>query len=197
MKLGLVISLFFHAVLFLSFYYSFSTNRIVFKDALWASGDGITYVDLGTLGNEDVSGDDEASVNQDTEKKTTTKTSIKKVKEAKGKKKGKASSQKNVASGGVDQAGVISKSAPNALAQIRKQIALKKNYPRIAKDREMTGQVKVGFKLKASGELEYVKVLKSSGYGVLDKAAIESVKRAAPFPFYPDPIQLSLEYRLD
>ncbi len=35
------------------------------------------------------------------------------------------------------------------------------------------------------GQLERTEIIESSGYTILDKAALESVRRSAPFPAFP------------
>lgn len=57
-------------------------------------------------------------------------------------------------------------------------------YPPAARARNIYGEVRLLVAIRSNGELEQVKILKSSGYGVLDEAALQSVRQAAPFqPF--------------
>jgi len=98
---------------------------------------------------------------------------------------------------GLDSDGVISHEAPHVLAAIRKKIMRNKTYPLIAKENNWTGSVKVSFKIDAGGGVEFVKVVQGSGHDALDQAAVRTVKKAAPLPFYPQVIALVLEYRLE
>lgn len=97
---------------------------------------------------------------------------------------------------GLDKSGVDSVSAPSVLAQIRKRIMQRKNYPIVAKENNWTGSVKLSFKINAAGGLEFVKLLQGSGHAILDQAALETIRKAAPLPYFPDAIALSLEYQL-
>ncbi|MBU1343938.1 MAG: energy transducer TonB [Proteobacteria bacterium] len=61
-----------------------------------------------------------------------------------------------------------------------------KEYPESAKSRHIEGRVKVAFVLLKDGTLLDIKIVKSSRHKNLDEAAIEAIKRAAPFPKPPD-----------
>ena len=52
-----------------------------------------------------------------------------------------------------------------------------KRYPRAARIRHQQGEALVGFLIKADGQVLEVKLIKSSGTPVLDKAALSAVKR--------------------
>lgn len=56
-------------------------------------------------------------------------------------------------------------------------------YPAAA--RGVSGEVRVQFSIAANGRASGIRVVKSSGNAALDKAAIATVKRAAPFPAIP------------
>ena len=59
-----------------------------------------------------------------------------------------------------------------------------KRYPLAAHG--VTGTVLVQFVLNRAGDLTESKVTKSSGNGVLDREALETLRRASPFPAFPD-----------
>lgn len=59
-------------------------------------------------------------------------------------------------------------------------------YPAEARSRNLKGEVQVSFTVSAGGGVGGVRVVRSSGSPVLDRAAIETVRRAAPFPPIPD-----------
>ena len=46
------------------------------------------------------------------------------------------------------------------------------------------------------GKIKWVKLAASCGARVLDDAALETVRRAAPLPFYPKPITVVVKYSL-
>lgn len=97
---------------------------------------------------------------------------------------------------GLDSKGTVAAQAPHILASIRKRIMREQFYPREAREKKLSGTVRVGFKILDSGQLKYVRVIQSSGKPVLDKAALATINRATPLPYYPEDIALSLEYLL-
>jgi periplasmic protein TonB len=58
-------------------------------------------------------------------------------------------------------------------------------YPREAKRDRLRGTVVVSFTVSQNGSVGGVRVARSSGSSVLDRAAAEAVRRAAPFPAIP------------
>lgn len=58
-------------------------------------------------------------------------------------------------------------------------------YPSAAKRERLRGEAHVRFTVAQNGAVSGVRVVRSSGSPVLDKAAIETVHRAAPFPSIP------------
>ncbi|MCC2639552.1 MAG: hypothetical protein K0Q68_3271 [Moraxellaceae bacterium] len=64
-----------------------------------------------------------------------------------------------------------------------------KNYPQRARDRKIYGNVRLMVSILATGEVREVKVLKSSGHSILDEAAKQSVRLAAPFQPFPAAIR--------
>ena len=71
------------------------------------------------------------------------------------------------------------------LNKIRSLIEENKKYPFIARRKGIEGKVLLIFTINKKGYLQNIKIEKSSGYAILDKAAIESVKKASPFPELP------------
>ncbi len=57
-----------------------------------------------------------------------------------------------------------------------------KQYPESAKTNHIEGSVKIEFIVTAEGRLTDIRIIKSSRHKNLDDAAIEAVKKAAPFP---------------
>jgi protein TonB len=63
------------------------------------------------------------------------------------------------------------------------------NYPEEAKARKIYGRLQLTVAIKADGEIEGVEINKSSGYKVLDQAALRIVRLAAPFEPFPPGIR--------
>ena len=59
--------------------------------------------------------------------------------------------------------------------------------------------MKIAFFVCEDGGVNDVRVLESSGFGLLDTNAVETVKRVAPFPNPPvrAEIRMAITYRLD
>ena len=61
------------------------------------------------------------------------------------------------------------------------------NYPAEARDRKIYGDLILHVAVRPNGSVEQIRVVRSSGQPVLDDAAVNIVKLAAPFaPFPPD-----------
>ncbi|BCU05410.1 energy transducer TonB [Allochromatium tepidum] len=61
------------------------------------------------------------------------------------------------------------------------------NYPQAARDQRLYGSLILHVAVRADGSLENIRVVRSSGFELLDEAAIRIVELAAPFsPFPPD-----------
>ena len=85
----------------------------------------------------------------------------------------------------------------NTLTKIRAKIERAKRYPRSAKRMKIEGRPRILFQINSDGSVKYVKLTESSGQQVLDNAAVETVKTAAPYPFYSQPINLAIRYELN
>lgn len=76
------------------------------------------------------------------------------------------------------------------LAAVRARIEAAKRYPFAAEQRRMQGVVSVSFRLSFDGRLlDAPSVVKSSGFSILDRAALRAIKQAEPFPRFPGPAQ--------
>lgn len=64
-----------------------------------------------------------------------------------------------------------------------------KNYPEPARQRKIYGTVRLMVSILANGEIKEIKKLKSSGHAILDQAAEQSVRLAAPFQPFPAAIR--------
>lgn len=72
---------------------------------------------------------------------------------------------------------------------VRNRIAKSKYYPRLALRRGLEGQPIVHFTITRRGTIEDLRVAQSSGSGLLDQAALDSVQKGAPFPVIPDVLE--------
>jgi periplasmic protein TonB len=75
-------------------------------------------------------------------------------------------------------------------AYIRNKILSNVNYPDPARRKGWQGKVLLSFVITADGSVRSLKVIKSSGFILLDKNAIETVRDTAPFPRPPGEAQL-------
>jgi protein TonB len=81
--------------------------------------------------------------------------------------------------------------------RVRQQIANAKYYPRIARRRGMEGQPIIAFTLDKGGRIMKAALAKTSGYQLLDQAALEAVRQAAPYPEIPAPLKMdSFQFKL-
>jgi TonB family protein len=74
---------------------------------------------------------------------------------------------------------------------IKKQISRVRSYPEAAREYFLRGSSSVQFTLLKNGEVQDVKIVKSSGHNILDQNAIETIKKAAPFNPFPKRIEMS------
>lgn len=71
---------------------------------------------------------------------------------------------------------------------VRMHIDRAKRYPRIAEQRRIEGVAVVSFRLSSDGKVVAgPDLVKGSGYGLIDRAALRAVTRGAPYPKYPGP----------
>ena len=69
---------------------------------------------------------------------------------------------------------------------VQRKIAARKKYPRKAKREGKEGQVTVQFTVMKSGKIKDLLLVAGTSYAELNKAAMDAVKRAAPFPGLPE-----------
>lgn len=84
-------------------------------------------------------------------------------------------------------------------AYIKDKIQKNISYPLMARKMGMEGKVIISFIVRESGEAEEIKILKSSGFSLLDKNVIETIKKILPFPAPPVRAELivPVTYRLN
>lgn len=68
-------------------------------------------------------------------------------------------------------------------------IAKHKQYPKIAQMRGWQGDCLLDLKIDANGNVLSARVKESSGFEMLDKQALEMVRKASPFPTPPDALR--------
>jgi periplasmic protein TonB len=84
-------------------------------------------------------------------------------------------------------------------AFIHRILNSKRSYPKIAQRMGWAGTVKVSFVICTDGTVKDVRVLSNSGFEVLDRNAVDTVKNCAPYPAPPvmAEIVVPIIYRLE
>ncbi|MBD3183757.1 TonB family protein [Candidatus Poribacteria bacterium] len=72
------------------------------------------------------------------------------------------------------------------LNDVRRKIEKNKKYPIAARDAGIEGISEVRIIILSDGRIETVDIIGSSGYDILDNAAIQSVRNSVPFPPIPE-----------
>jgi len=75
-----------------------------------------------------------------------------------------------------------SKSRAQVISIIHKALKQHFSYPRLAQRRNWQGKVLLSIRVTASGKIENIKLNQSSGYTILDKAAISSLTKVGELP---------------
>jgi periplasmic protein TonB len=70
-------------------------------------------------------------------------------------------------------------------AQVQAHLQRFRTYPEAARSRGITGVATVRFALERNGQVLSVSLVRGSGAGILDEAALAMVRRASPFPSFP------------
>ena len=71
---------------------------------------------------------------------------------------------------------------PLILARLHEALRAHFSYPMLARRHGWEGQVTVGFRLEGNGRIDDVHVARSSGYGVLDRSAVDALSRVGGLP---------------
>jgi protein TonB len=82
------------------------------------------------------------------------------------------------------------------IEKIKAAIERAVTYPPLARKRRITGTVVAGFYISGDGRPEDIRVLRSSGHGVLDKETVRIIKRASPFPPLKGRVEVPVRFRL-
>jgi periplasmic protein TonB len=81
------------------------------------------------------------------------------------------------------------------LAEIARRVQQAKRYPFGARRARLEGTVVLSFVLNGDGGLKALRQRQGSGHALLDKAAVEIVRRGAPYPRIPPSLEVS-EYSI-
>ncbi len=79
---------------------------------------------------------------------------------------------------------------------IRTLLERAKSYPLLARERGMEGTVFVSFVIGSRGLPQDVKIMKSSGYQILDEEVKKMLKKASPFPGIKGEIVIPITFKL-
>ena len=82
------------------------------------------------------------------------------------------------------------------IAEIRRRIQSALRYPREARRRQLQGTAHVRFEMNKDGTVHRLALSSSSGQRMLDSASMETVERAAPFPFVDGALVIPVVFRL-
>jgi len=79
-------------------------------------------------------------------------------------------------------------------AYIKKIIEENLSYPRRAQRMGWTGHVVVSFDVAQSGQVREIRILKSSGYEILDNNLVQTIRKVEPFPRPPISVTLNIPF---
>ena len=81
-------------------------------------------------------------------------------------------------------------------ALITAAIEKAKTYPFLARKKKIEGTVIAAFRINAKGYPQDINIRKSSGFEILDSAAMKIVTKAAPFPHVSEPVEIPITFRI-
>ncbi len=82
------------------------------------------------------------------------------------------------------------------LTRIMHRIAAHRYYPAIAKHNHLEGSPLLEFSIAPDGSVQHISIVRSSGHQILDQAALNTITKAAPFPYYAGIIRLPVRYAI-
>jgi TonB family protein len=85
----------------------------------------------------------------------------------------------------------------SVLKAIRSAIERAKRYPLLARKNEMEGTVLVSFMIDKKGSPQAIRIVKSSGYQMLDEEVPRMIRRASPFPWLKGEIVIPITFKLN
>jgi TonB family protein len=106
---------------------------------------------------------------------------------------GKTATPRGSGDGGKNEAG----GDPGAVNAIRAAIDRAKSYPPLARRRGIEGTVIAEFTISKDGHPENIRIVRSSGYEILDTAAKKTLLRASPFPPVRGKLEVPITFKID
>lgn len=97
---------------------------------------------------------------------------------------------------GLSEQNIHAQNTDTLYAMIRTAIEKAKKYPFLARKRKIEGIVFMAFIIDRKGYPQDIKIEKSSGYEILDSAAIKTVKNAAPLTYVKGEIIIPIRFKL-
>jgi TonB family protein len=91
---------------------------------------------------------------------------------------------------------IASQDGEDIYAIIRNAIEKAKTYPFLARKKKIEGTVIAAFRINAKGYPQDINIRESSGFEILDSAAINIVIKAAPFPHVVEPVEIPITFRI-
>ena len=85
----------------------------------------------------------------------------------------------------------------NSRKIIRDSIEKARIYPPLARKKGIQGKVILEFSIRPDGEIDEIRIVKGSGFEILDSMSIETIKRSAPLPYVSGRIEIPMIYRLE
>ena len=85
---------------------------------------------------------------------------------------------------------------PSLVGIILARIESAKVYPKAAVRRRLEGTATVKFRIAPDGTVEEIHIVESSGFSILDRASVKTVKRAAPLPYIDSWLKVAVSFRL-
>lgn len=106
--------------------------------------------------------------------------------QVKGKQDGDVNGNSATATGKSRSSAVGNANMSNYYGKVRAKIFRRYKMPSEARRQGLSGATTVAFTLSAEGGVSGLRVVGSSGHSVLDAAALEAVRRGAPYPPFPN-----------
>lgn len=97
--------------------------------------------------------------------------------------------QQGAGSGNSNQVGSTKRLSDSHLARVAAHLNRFKKYPKTSRRAKEEGKAEVTFTVFADGRVDSIQLTKSSGHDELDQEALKMVKRAAPYPKFPNSLR--------
>lgn len=97
--------------------------------------------------------------------------------------------QRGAGPGSSNQVGTTKRLSDAHLARVAAHLNRFKKYPKTSRRAKEEGKAEVTFTVFADGRVDSIQLTKSSGHDELDQEALQMVKRAAPYPKFPNSLR--------